>query len=57
MVTRLVTLHTSLTATATEAVPRLRPDGLAPRAGTAPLDPLRADELRALVRASRQRTG
>ena len=57
MVTRLVTLHTSLTATATETLPRVRPDGLAPRASRGPLDPLRSDELRAVLRASRDRTG
>jgi hypothetical protein len=57
MVTRLLTLHSSLTATATESLPRPRPEGLAPRAASVPCDPLRADELRAVLRASRQRSG
>lgn len=57
MVTRLVTLHTSLTATATESLPRVRPEGLAPRTGGGQLDPLRSDELRTALRAARQRMG
>ncbi|MFH1807960.1 MAG: hypothetical protein ABIJ09_04405 [Pseudomonadota bacterium] len=55
MLTRLVTLHSSLTATATETLPRSRPEASQATTPSVPLDPLRPDELRSVVKSARSR--